>query len=194
MAALDGKWFANGDPEGDYYLIEGESYQKISPYMEEPSETGTWKYTDTMQYFSETEYVQEKQLELVPDDEEMFLGGGDFVPTEDGTAFFDSFNKVFYIRESAIGTPEGEYNIARFRLIISDWQGPEYDDPMIEFSHYGTFDVIIFDDEGSGQRSTPGKWSFDGETITLDFDDGTTEEVAFDDDSFTVEYYEITFE
>jgi hypothetical protein len=193
-AELDGKWFRSGDPDGDYYIIDGGAYQKFSVYLEEPEETGTWKYNDITHFLTETESVQEKQIDFIPDDDETGWGGSVYIPSKDGIAFYDSLNDVFYVNESAIDTSDGDKTIKEFQLICNDWEGVDFGDPYIDFSFYGTFDVVIFNSEGKGERTTPGTWSFDGEIITLDFYDGTSEEVEYVEDSITVDYYGITFE
>ncbi len=192
-AELDGKWLLSGEQDSGYYLIENGAYKLIKPYMEEPSETGTWKYNDVT-VLLENGTVQEKQIEFIPDDEENFWGGGDFIPEPEGIAFFDSFNKVFYIRESAMGTPDGCYAEKKLRLICSEWKGPEFTSPVLYFSHYGTFDITVFDEQGSGERSEAGKWSYDGGKILLEFYDGSVEEAEYGDDGITVGYYGMTFE
>lgn len=189
---FEGKWYKSGDTKSDYYLIEGDTYKKLTYYSKDkPEETGTWKINDVKITLGNDSSIKETQIEFeTPDD---VFGGGDYVPSEDNTVLFNDFDNVFYVKESAIGTSAGDNAIAKFNLICHDWKGAEFGDPYLSFSYYGTFEITIFNDEGKGKRETAGNWSIDGKMLTLVFNDSTTETVPYLEESITVKYYDMTF-
>lgn len=188
-----GKWYKSGDKNSEYYLIEGDSYKKYSYYSpDEPLEKGTWKINDVTKIRQNGSSTIEKQIEFETPDNA--FGGGDYVPTEDGNAFFDDFDAVYYVRESVLGTSVGDNVNAKFDLICHEWEGAELGDPYLKFNYDGTLEITEFNAAGTGERKTAGTWRMDGKTITLNFNDGATETVQYTDQKITVQYYNRTFE
>jgi hypothetical protein len=191
--AFDGKWFKNGDIDGDYYLIEGLSYQKFMWFdKDEPRETGTWKFADVLHFYGDNDSIQEKQIEFEPDNDDPF-GGDSFLPSEDGIVFADTSDGVYYLREAAIGTDIGNNAAAKYTLIGTEWRSEEFGGPWLRFSYYGTFTATTFDSEGNGETEEAGKWSIDETSVTMVWNDGNTEIVEYSPESITVDYYGTIF-
>jgi hypothetical protein len=102
LSSFEGKWYKDGDINEDYFLLEGNTFKKFSPYMpDEPLETGTWIINDITRITSSgNEPITQLELSS-PDDA---FAGGDFQLTDNNTKLYDYFHEVSYIKESAIGT------------------------------------------------------------------------------------------
>ncbi len=191
-APFAGKWYKSGDTDSNYFLLDGNSYQKFVTYLpDEPSETGTWKIENTTRIFEDNSSAEETQLTFeVPGD---MFGGDSYRLTEDNTVLFDGFHKEYYVKESILGTPAGDAAIAKFELICHNWRGPEFDSPFLTFSDYGTFEITTFNEQGEGVRESAGTWNLDGDKLVIDFNDGTGEIIPYAGESIAVERYGMTF-
>lgn len=121
----------------------------------------------------------------------------------DGKLLYDTFKGEFFVHESVTETPQGTQYTNIGRLLCGDWtDDKEYDGipgVMIDFGDApnGRFAYITWvakDDNYTSQEDEAGKWQVtENGTLLLTFLDGTAEEVNMSGETFTVQYYGITF-
>ena len=196
---LEGVWYRFGDPEvGDYYVFYGdffERYDAIHTYLHdgEPYRVGTWYKQNSIHFGDDHDPIDVILIALVHDPDDPF-GSDEYSLTDDGMAFFDTFHKTYYIRESSISTYLRETFHVIFTLVFNEWAGPEFGDPHLRFDYYSnSFGLVAFDTD-YGEYIHQGRWSVDGNVVTLEFIDGETEVFNFDENSFYIEYFDMIFE
>ena len=192
---ISGVWYEGGTTEGSasIYLFDDSSY-KHQLSGEVLLSTGSFEMGSYLD--SQLPYV------ALTEPDSMF-GYADYMLV-DGKLLYDAFKAEFYVHESVLETPQGEQYTNMGRLICGTWKEvKEYDgkpEVMIDFGDVpeGDFAYITWVGENGSyvsENSEVGKWQVtqDGK-ITLTFADGTTEDVDFSGDTFTVEHYNTTFQ
>lgn len=185
---FNGTWFRYGDRSDSYYQIDGYDYQYFTPFSpDEAASVGTWSISDVTTILRDGSSVEEKRIEF---DIEDAMFSDDYSVVCDDFVFLDTFHGDYFIKDDVIGSEEGDYYAAVCELVCNTWSTDGYDQPSLEFSFFGKFDLISYTN-GYGERSTPGTWDYDGRYITLWFDNGAKELVEFSGTgSFTVDYYD----
>ena len=115
---------------------------------------------------------------------------------EEGTwKINDGFENEYYIHESAIDTEKGAELKKIGDLLSYEWVAdPElelFPTPTIEFADTGTFTYV--DGATEGEIQTAGTWSFKGNTLTMEFDDGNKEEIEYSETGFEIKQYGVKF-
>ena len=196
---LDGRWYLNGAMDGPYYEISGKNYKRVVPVDGE--ETVEFESTFSMQKIQQ--YYNDH---LVPN---VFkLEGEHFnptlVPDPTGTVLVteDGFDYTVYAREDALTGEMGD----TFEHLGTLLEGELTAEPVgeitqtLEFMSY-CFNIYSFAPDEDGWLSPTGecwigRWSVTGpDTLTLEFDDGTTEEIdiSLAGDKVRVETVQNTF-
>jgi hypothetical protein len=157
---------------------------------DEPYKSGTWVLNNITRILDSGNIAE---VQITFEDESDIFGGRDLAFDDNQVSLFDTFDKVFYIHEDAIGTYQGDTLMTEFALSFNNWEGPEFGDPYLTFNYYEKVFSIIVYSNGQGEKSYQGMWSAQGTDVTLIFDDGAEEEFEFNGDSFSLDYYGMTF-
>lgn len=188
-----GKWYKNGDVNGDYYIISNGSYQSFTSYTpDEPIISGTWEILDNSRLSEDVSYVDEMTLEFTENVGEG-LWCSMYIPSEDFVALYDNDFSNCYIKEDALGTSAGTSALQKSYLTSKTWYGTENERAVLTFSYYGIIGYAISTPDGS-TIDPIGTWSISGETITLNFNDGTSEDATLSENKITITYLDETFE
>ena len=190
---FDGKWYEDGKPDGNYYIFSGKTYKLCNTASgdDQPLETGTYahfnnsvshpflpldsgKYAVTMLHLK-TDSGDDPTVNL-------FYASGDnlVLQSQNTTKLYK-----FYIRESAIGTPEGDGDILKHALMGKYWRytGDDGSFKDIYFMFPNEFETVV-----NGQVESVGTYDItDGHTINLSFSDGNIDTATASDalDSIT---------
>lgn len=116
-----GKWFMNGDKDGDYFLLDETTYKIFDAGSAvDPVESGTWILKDMYVVRSGQDTVKEMTIDLETE-APSYRFGGQLTVTDDKVALYNGNGRRFFVKESEIGKPAGDQAVKMFQ----DMQQPE---------------------------------------------------------------------
>ncbi len=203
--SIEGTWLAEGKPKDDTDKI-----------IQIEGTTAIYSAMNAGEFLTmyEGEYtLGESDVSYMVGDSERLrtLKLGDsysFTVSSDGNTLelFAGFSGDYYLRESMIGTPEGDSALLRQKLQKKTWscrankKAPDY----LEFIANGVFlhmSAVSNDDVRAwGEEDYAGKWEMDGEEVVLNWDNGAVDRLTptYDEESdkikFTVDSLGMDFE
>ncbi len=182
-----GSWFETGDYEGRHYTFFDDGTYAFYYYgIEDPLEEGTYTMINQTTYHNDGSSTESLALDL----EGGTMGANTLTIATDGNVLLPGhgFTDEFYVRESALGTPEGDDDIIRYHLVTSAaWSGDN--DQYIYFDNDTKVRIGVAGSNGALETLQSGTWELSGGVITLYWDDGTTDAGMYDgeEDGFQLE-------
>ncbi len=118
---------------------------------------------------------------------------GSLTLSADGLVLTDSLSGDYFLKESAIGTPEGEQALVRSKLANNTWYGDTDTQALalLYISENGVFlykgDVDPNESHAWSADEDAGTWAMDGSTAVLHWHDGTVDSVTLTADELSGE-------
>jgi hypothetical protein len=179
-AGYTGKWYQNGDLEEDYLQINDDGTYGIFTVIGDesiPREEGNWELHNR----------QGGGKVLAADGS---FSGSDFSITFDGTAMWDSDDK-YYIKESLIGSVEGDIARQTVSLFAANYWAPENREVgaiYFDFHDDGTLTVMELTEDGSIENRGDGTWEHQAEdAYALTLDDGEEHTFTLNGNALTLD-------
>ena len=188
LSSFVGKWFSSGDSAESYYQLWNGTYELTKPGMG-TVESGNFGLRET--YLVLQDGSEHKEVRYIALD-----GAGMLSDTDSLYPFYNNalligggFKATYYIRESAIGTPEGEAALRVGRLLSGDWCMIQ-SDGSINWLRFLNRNRVIHSvlSPGNTEREVlnVGSWFIDGDRLLLVSDDGGTEVLILTDSMKTI--------
>ncbi|MDR1559827.1 MAG: leucine-rich repeat domain-containing protein [Clostridiales bacterium] len=166
---LAANWYLYGDTDSDYYTLNGDNtFSLYSAGLDSVTEEGDYTLSRVSSHFGQGEPVDIIHIEM--NGKEALLSSDSLIFVVEG-----AFDAYWYMREDAIGSPEGDAAMTNNDLIINDWYS---DDGELEFlfSENNSFAYRIKDEEGwFADVSRTGGWQIEDDGLALIWDDGNAE-------------------
>lgn len=192
MGDLSGKWYKDGDTSGEYYELTDSTCNRITADGYEYGES-VYSISGGSEGFPAGDQIESTTIKF---GEDMFADTGCFSP---GFELFTvselGGGTSFYVRDSVIGTAEGDAAIARYVVITSDWKSTD-DSCAFRFYPNGAFEYLIRVDLDDGmytfETADSGNWVVEDEALTISWLDGTEEEYDYTGNTFRVPSLDVT--
>lgn len=183
-SAYEGAWYELGDKDGRCLTVSGDTY-----ILDQVS--GGWD-TAEVETTADDMTVNELRMKLLDH------SGAELVVTDKGCVLYDPEKGTAYIKESVLGTSEGDDLVRKYDLICNKWQCPGEDMPAVEFGYYGNkfylVNVITADGKTEVIREACGTWSIHEYELSLHYSDGHEEITPYDPESLRFSYYNMSFD
>jgi hypothetical protein len=175
-----GKWYRNGSLDEDYLAVNEDGTYAICTAIGDETlarEEGKWELLDRSN--------GGKELAVDGSFSRSF-----FNVTVDGAAIWDSDGK-YYVKESLIGSTEGDLACRTVSLYSADYWSPEDKQEgatYFEFHEDGTLTVMILQEDGYIEDRGDGSWEHRSEgAFALTLDDGTEHIFTVDEHVLTLD-------
>lgn len=191
ISVLSGKWYLNGDTTAEYYELFDGVYNRITA---DGYEYGKESYSLSVM----TDHYpvgESNEVTHIIFGEGMFAASGLFSSGYELLAVSDLDDTNIYVRESVIGSDNGDTAMAKFSLIYDDWKAT---DKSCAFSFYlnGAFEYLtrteLDGDMYSYETAGFGNWVLENGKLTVKWADGTADVCDFTGNSFYVPSHNMT--
>lgn len=185
-----GKWYENGDLSEDYVSLNADgSYGVYTQIGDEdvPRSEGHWQLTDVK---SHNEHGR-GDYQKISFDQSFDMSS--LAITEDGAALWtdDRGDYRYYLKESLIGSPEGEIARQTVSLYCADDWGPEEletDAIFLKFYDDGYITFYILQADGAAAKVPDGgSWKQTEDAFALTLPDGTEYAFVVDGETLTLD-------
>jgi hypothetical protein len=192
LAALEGKWYLDGNTSKYYYEITSNTYKYCSSSGNEIT-SGRCSISAATSGYSVGDAVS---VMTVTFGDSMFSDKGYFLPDYKTFHMNGLGDGKIYVHETIIGTDEYNTAITLHWFIYGNWK-PADGSCAISMFPNGSFEYSTRVDEGDGWHSfkeaDSGQWELSGSELTIVWSDGTKDVCDFAGNAFHVPSKNITF-
>jgi len=194
-SVFHGSWYKNGDPNSDFYSVGEGGYSFCYGHIPGIlAHAGAWTSESAVRYTSGGIGYEEVILLLSNAyADETFRAEYELALLCGGLVLYDNLTSEFYVRESAIKTDAGKQAIKEMVLVTEEWVADGEGAPYIKFGYYASGIEIVRPGDSGISCESLGKWRLDGDTLHIEYTDGTRESVSFSGASITLSHLGKTF-
>ncbi len=183
-----GKWFKNGDLKGEYIDINPDGAYTIYAQIGDEAvvkKEGNWQLKD----MNNSNDHGRSKYEVISLDDSIILNS--FKISEDKTALWKGsiIDYEYYIKESVIGSPEGDLALQAVSLYCSQYWRPEAQETgsiYLTFYDDGYLMISTLRADGSLEETGGGSWKRTGDKFSLTLADGKEQTFAVSGDTLTL--------
>ena len=191
MRNLFGKWYLNGDTSAEYYELTDSAYNRIRA---DGIEYGEDRYS--ISAITEHNAVGETiEVTHITFGDSAIASSGKFAPGFELFVVSDFGDNYIYVRDSAIGTAEGDAALLQASVIYDNWRAID-ESCAFEFYNNGSFEyrtrVNLDGGMYSFEAEDSGTWVLAADKLTISWNDGSEEVCDFTGNAFYVSSLDVT--